>query len=135
VRWRSIFRASGSAIVRTVLFRSRTALIAATAYIGWDVIQSEVGVLDFVRTHPSVFGFSAAFLAKLAAMAMKCGYATYAAKHVTYPPKGPLPLPGSDVEFDDGCDVWSMVEAQATLNNPAFNIYRVYDVVRSRFRG
>jgi carboxypeptidase D len=93
--------------------------------------MSEVPVLDFVRTYQSVFAFDPAFMANLSAQAQQCGYADYAATHVTYPPKGPLPLPGKSVEFDDGCDIWSTVANQALAINPAFNIYDIFATVRA----
>ena len=50
-------------------------------------------------------------------------------KYVTYPPRGPLPLPGTSVEFDDGCDVFDMIASAAMIVNPAFNPYRIFDMV------
>ena len=54
-------------------------------------------------------------------------YAGYVEKHVTFPPKGLLPLPGKSVEADRGCDVWDLIFDAALLVNPAFNIYRIFD--------
>ena len=54
-------------------------------------------------------------------------------KHVTFPPKGLLPLPGKSVEADRGCDVWDLIFDAALLVNPAFNIYRIFDTVRPSF--
>jgi hypothetical protein len=51
------------------------------------------------------------------------------AKYVTYPPQGLLPLPGTNVEFDEGCDVWDMILNASVIVNPAFNPYRIFDVV------
>lgn len=66
-------------------------------------------------------------------MAEQCNYADYFDKFVTYPPTGLLPLPGSSVEADDGCDVWDAIFEAALLVNPAFDIYRIFDTVRSEF--
>lgn len=67
-------------------------------------------------------------MAQLDAKAASCGYADYSATHVTYPPKGLLPLPGDgSTEFADGCDVWTDIFNAALLVNPAFNIYRIFD--------
>jgi carboxypeptidase D len=116
---------------RELAFWSGAALPdVSPASIGWDVIQIEMPTLAFVLSHPSVFGFSQAFLLQLTALATRCNYADYSLKHVTYPPKGLLPLPGKDIEFDDGCDAWTMVLNEATRLNPAFNEYHVYDTVR-----
>ena len=60
--------------------------------------------------------------------ALKCGYAGYQQKYATYPPKGPLPLPGHDTISDPGCDVWSDIFNAVLIVNPAFNIYRIFDV-------
>lgn len=50
-------------------------------------------------------------------------------KYVTYPPRGPLPLPGTSTESDQGCDVWDEVFNAALLVNPAFNVYHIFDMV------
>ena len=59
----------------------------------------------------------------------KCNYAGYLDKYLKYPPQGPLPLPGNDVEFDPGCDLWSDIYSAALVINPAFNVYRIFDMV------
>lgn len=59
----------------------------------------------------------------------KCNYAGYLDKYLKYPPQGPLPLPGHDVEFDPGCDLWTDIYSAALVINPAFNIYRIFDMV------
>jgi len=61
--------------------------------------------------------------------AKRCGYYDYMSKYLKYPPRGPLPLPGHSIEFDDGCDLWTMIFNAALVINPAFNIYRIFDVV------
>jgi carboxypeptidase D len=63
----------------------------------------------------------------------KCHYAGYLKKHLKYPPKGPLPLPGSDVEADPGCDIWTDIVEAAMIVNPGFNIYRIFDMVSVSF--
>jgi len=50
-------------------------------------------------------------------------------KHVTYPPTGRLPLPGTSTEADPGCDVWDEIFDAALLVNPAFNPYHIFDTV------
>lgn len=62
--------------------------------------------------------------------AAACNYTGYMEKYVTYPPEGLLPLPGSSVEYDEGCDVWDAIFSAALLVNPAFDIYRIFDTVR-----
>ena len=61
--------------------------------------------------------------------AAACGYTTYSEEHVTYPPKGLLPLPNKSVEPVEGCDLWGQIFDAALLINPAFDIYRVFDTV------
>jgi carboxypeptidase D len=60
---------------------------------------------------------------------MKCKYAGYLKKHLNYPPKGLLPLPGKSVDADPGCDLWTEIFEAALLINPAFNVYRIFDMV------
>ena len=69
-------------------------------------------------------------MADLNAQAERCNYTGYFEEHVTYPPKGLLPLPGDSVEFARGCDVWDRILDEALVINPAFNIYRIFDTVR-----
>ena len=77
-----------------------------------------------------IFSFqSESFMAHLDAVAAKCGYTGYVEKHVTFPPKGRLPLPGKSTEADPGCDVWSEIFNAALAVNPAFNVYRIFDTV------
>jgi len=59
----------------------------------------------------------------------ECNYAGYLDKHLKYPPRGLLPLPGESVRSDPGCDLWTEIYEAALLVNPAFNIYRIFDVV------
>jgi carboxypeptidase D len=61
--------------------------------------------------------------------AAKCGYAGYMDKYVTYPPKGPLPLPGNSESYTDACDIWWEIYLAAGRVNPVFNPYRIFDVV------
>ena len=70
-------------------------------------------------------------MAEIDVIADKCGYANYSKTYVTYPPKGPLPLPGKSVYGDHGCNVWEPIFQAALLVNPAFDIYRVFDTVRT----
>lgn len=95
--------------------------------LGWDVVQSQIPAVKFVHKYENVFAFNQTFLAQLNAMAEQCNYADYFDKFVTYPPAGLLPLPGSSIEADDGCDVWDAIFEAALLVNPAFDIYRIFD--------
>jgi carboxypeptidase D len=63
---------------------------------------------------------------QIEATAEKCGYTGYMDAYVTYPPKGPLPLPNSS-DVDSSCDVWYAIFEAAVIVNPAFNVYRIFD--------
>jgi len=58
-----------------------------------------------------------------------CKYAGYLKKHLKYPPGKLLPLPGKSTTADPGCDLWTEIFTAALLVNPAFNVYRIFDVV------
>lgn len=93
----------------------------------WDVIQEEMPAVNFVHKYESVFNLNSTFMAQIDTLADKCGYTNYSATHVTYPPKGLLPLPGKSTEGDRGCRVWDSIFDAALLVNPAFDIYRIFD--------
>jgi len=76
-----------------------------------------------------LFSDSQTFMSHLKKKNKECGYAGYMKKHVKYPPGGLLPLPGKNTTADPGCDLWSEIFGAALLVNPAFNIYRIFDVV------
>jgi hypothetical protein len=76
---------------------------------------------------------SQTFMAELDKKAASCNYAGYVRKHVTYPPKGLLPLPGKSTSADKGCDVWDDILNAALIVNPAFNIYRIFDTVSAHY--
>lgn len=68
-------------------------------------------------------------MAQLKHTAKQCGYSDYMSKYLKYPPHGPLPLPGHSTSYDPGCDVWDTIFEAALIINPAFNVYRIFDVV------
>jgi hypothetical protein len=93
------------------------------------VVQAEIPALPFVKKYANVFSFNSTFMASLEATSQKCGYTNYIEKYVTYPPKGPLPLPGGTTDISDECDIWTAIIEAALEINPAFNLYRIFDVV------
>ncbi|KAI0055876.1 alpha/beta-hydrolase [Artomyces pyxidatus] len=94
-----------------------------------DAVQLEAPAVNFVQKYTNVFAFNQSFLASLNARAQSCNYANYLTTHLTYPPPpAPFALPGQSVEFDPGCDVWNDIVGAALLLNPAFNIYRIFDM-------
>ncbi|KAI0773570.1 alpha/beta-hydrolase [Fomes fomentarius] len=104
-----------------------TGFFVADPVLGWDVVQEQIPAVSFVHKYENVFAFNQSFLAELDSTAARCNYANYFEKHVTYPPKGLLPLPGKSTEADRGCDVWDTIFDAAVTVNPAFNIYRIFD--------
>jgi hypothetical protein len=72
---------------------------------------------------------SQTFLAYLDKKNQECGYAGYLDQHLKYPPSGPLPLPGGSPQITENCDLWFEIYDAAVIINPAFNIYRIFDVV------
>ncbi|KAG6873608.1 hypothetical protein C0995_013981 [Termitomyces sp. Mi166 len=95
--------------------------------LSWDVVQEQIPAVDFVHKYEHVFAFNQSFMTQLDALAVRCNYAGYFDKHVTFPPKGLLPLPGKSTFADPGCDAWDMIFEAALAVNPAFNIYRIFD--------
>lgn len=95
--------------------------------ISWDVVQEEIPAVNFVHKYQNVFALNQTFVEQLDATAAACGYTDYFEKYVTYPPTGLLPLPGTSVEADPGCDVWDAIFSAALIVNPAFDIYRIFD--------
>lgn len=113
------------------------------------VISAEVPAVNFVHKNQNVFPFksvqfglglkicrlkicfiSQTFLAYLDNLANRCNYNSYLEKYLTYPPPpAPFPLPGKSTLADPGCDAWTAIFEAALLLNPAFDIYRIFDMV------
>ncbi|KAH9978141.1 peptidase S10, serine carboxypeptidase [Lactifluus volemus] len=93
------------------------------------LIDQEIPAVRFVHKYENVFAFNQTFLAHLDSVAAACNYTGYMEKFASYPPPGPLPLPGNSTEFDEGCDVWDEIVSAALIINPAFNIYHIFDMV------
>ncbi|KAG8806089.1 hypothetical protein FRC17_005184 [Serendipita sp. 399] len=98
------------------------------AVLGWDVVQNQIPAVNFVHKYENVFAFNQTFMKELDKINKKCGYANYMDKYLKYPPRGKLPLPGHSTQFDPGCDVWTLIFEAALIINPAFNVYRIFDV-------
>ncbi|KAF9040776.1 Alpha/Beta hydrolase protein [Panaeolus papilionaceus] len=95
--------------------------------ITWDVVHQQIPILKFVKKYESVFVLNQTFMNQIEKISSQCNYTGYTDKFLTYPPKGPLPLPGIPVSPSDDCDLWTMIYWAATRINPAFNIYRIFD--------
>ncbi|TFK89211.1 alpha/beta-hydrolase [Polyporus arcularius HHB13444] len=95
--------------------------------LGWNVTQQQIPAVDFVHKYDPVFSLNRTFMAQIDDVATRCGYAGYVDTYLTYPPRGPLPLPGNSTIFDEGCNVWQMILDAALIVNPGFNYYRIFD--------
>ncbi|EKM76102.1 hypothetical protein AGABI1DRAFT_45474 [Agaricus bisporus var. burnettii JB137-S8] len=95
--------------------------------LSWDVVQEQIPAVNFVHKYEHVFALNQTAMKELDEIALRCNYAGYMDEFVTYPPKGPLPLPGKSTFADPGCDVWDLIFEEAIRVNPAFNIYRIFD--------
>jgi carboxypeptidase D len=85
-------------------------------------------ILDIFHSRPAFV--SQSFLAQIDQIADKCNYNSYLKKYLTYPPPpAPFALPGTSINGDPGCDVYEEIIGAALLLNPAFNIYRIFDMV------
>jgi carboxypeptidase D len=110
-----------------------------------DAAQEQIGALRFAQANANLFPFTNAQWTALQNISDTCNYTTYLDKYVTYPPKGPLPLPSGSTVRPPGCNIWTEITSNvtkyvvtftsATKNsdvvcrlNPAFNVYRVADV-------
>ncbi|KAI0314676.1 alpha/beta-hydrolase [Amylostereum chailletii] len=96
--------------------------------LSYDVVQQDIPALRFAQANRNVFPFNSSFYATLQNISDTCGFTDYLDDFVTYPPQGQLPLPvGTGGTFNTlpSCRVWSMIERQIGVINPAFDVYRV----------
>jgi len=84
----------------------------------------------FCNLSSDILSVSQSFLAQIDKIADECNYKSYLEKFLTYPPPpAPFPLPGTSVVADPACDVWTTIVEAALLLNPAFDVYRIFDMV------
>ncbi|GJJ15865.1 hypothetical protein Clacol_010143 [Clathrus columnatus] len=95
----------------------------------WNVVHTQIPALHFVKKYKNVFAFNSTYMDHLEKKSARCHYTDYFEKHVSYPPKGLLPLPGRSTESDPDCDIWDDIFEAALIINPAFNVYRIFDVL------
>ena len=87
-----------------------------------------ISSLHIFNSHPAFV--SQSFLAQINQIADKCNYNSYLKTFLTYPPPpAPFALPGTSIEADPGCNVHDEIIRAVLLLNPAFNIYRIFDMV------
>ncbi|KAK0522411.1 hypothetical protein OC834_006296 [Tilletia horrida] len=99
-------------------------LTTIDAVLSSDMVQSELGSVGYASAHQAHLKLSDAFMTRLKAEAKQHGLLDYMDKHLTYPPKGPIPIPDVFTDPDPDYDPWSniMTEAKAQVG-PSFNIY------------
>ncbi|THH29556.1 hypothetical protein EUX98_g4633 [Antrodiella citrinella] len=95
--------------------------------LSFDIVQEQIPAVNFVHKYEHVFAFNDTFMAHLDAQSAACGFTNYSDIHVTFPPKGQLPLPNNSSRTARGCDLWDEIFDAAVQINPAFNIYRIFD--------
>ncbi|KAI0251528.1 Alpha/Beta hydrolase protein [Lactifluus subvellereus] len=101
----------------------------ASPILGRDVVSTQAPAVNFVHKNENVFAFNQSFLAHIDQVADACNYTSYLSKFLTYPPPpAPFPLPGTSIEADPGCEVYTQIIEAALLLNPAFDIYRIFDM-------
>ncbi|TFY66307.1 hypothetical protein EVG20_g4784 [Dentipellis fragilis] len=95
--------------------------------LSYDAVQEQIPALRFVQANQNVFPFNSSFSAELQSISDSCGYTDYLDKFVSYPPKGQLPLVGTNGTFrtTNECDIWDLIIDEVSVINPAFNVYRV----------
>lgn len=93
------------------------------------LVQQEIPALRFARANENLFAFNSSFWAQLQHISDDCGYTDYLDKFVTYPPKGLLPLVGTNGTFTVApqCRLHSPIQRAVGVLNPAFDVYRVSD--------
>lgn len=98
--------------------------------ISYTVVQYEIPTLKFVKDNKNVFPLNSTFMADIEKRSDECGYTDYVDTYVTYPPKGPLPMPkgnNGSVAAPGHCQIRDRVRNAAQKLNPAFNKFRVTD--------
>ncbi|EJD41864.1 alpha/beta-hydrolase [Auricularia subglabra TFB-10046 SS5] len=96
----------------------------------YGVVQQDIPSLRFVQANQNLFPFNKTFMAQLQSASDACGYTDYLDQFVTFPPKGPLPLPvgtNGTTSAIPSCRLHSMVQRAVNILNPAFDVYRVSD--------
>jgi len=96
-------------------------------FTSWNVVTEQIPTFPFIQKWNNVLNINASFITQLEEINDKCGYADYSTKYVTYPPKGPLPLPPGGTNISDECDIFDTFFNAALLVNPCFNIYHILD--------
>ncbi|KAI9775698.1 MAG: hypothetical protein M1835_005728 [Candelina submexicana] len=86
-------------------------------------VHDQVPLVAFVDYWSGLLNLNASFSADIHKRADSCGYTSFLAEYLVFPPKGPLPEPPDPTAL--GCDIFDSVIDAASLVNPCFNIYQV----------
>ncbi|EPQ54184.1 alpha/beta-hydrolase, partial [Gloeophyllum trabeum ATCC 11539] len=93
--------------------------------ISHDVVEYDIPAFGFVKENQALFPLNSTFMSHIEQASNSCGYTTYVDTYATYPPAGPLPLPGGTVKIPSQCKIRDAVTSAMQLINPAFTKYRV----------
>ena len=108
---------------------SLSGILFFNAGIGDDVLQTEVPLASFARSHPHAFNLNASFLAHFAEIDETCGYTSYVSQHLMFPPAGAFPPSLNKTSFGrlhPACDMFVPLFEAFRRVNPCFNIYNIY---------
>lgn len=83
--------------------------------------------LPFIQKNNNMFGLNDTFMAQIAELDKKCGYAEYREKYLTYPPSGlqPPTFFNYSSPVDEACDIFDMVINAGLAVNPCSNVYEI----------
>ncbi|KAK2467440.1 hypothetical protein APHAL10511_000675 [Amanita phalloides] len=100
----------------------------ADPLISWSVVQAQIPALDFVKKYDHVFSLNDTYMSQLEEISAQCNYTGYVEKYVTYPPNDLMPLTWTDYTLPPACDIWNRILNATLITNPAFNVYRIFDM-------
>ncbi|KDQ13772.1 hypothetical protein BOTBODRAFT_33214 [Botryobasidium botryosum FD-172 SS1] len=97
------------------------------ASISYNVVLETIPTVAFLDQWNDVLKLNSTFVSQVQAASDDCGYTDYMAKYVTYPPNGPLPLPGGSSSVSSHCDIYNQALAAAKLANPCYHRHHFMD--------
>lgn len=84
-----------------------------------------VPAVDFVDQWSGLFSFNSTFTSYLHSQAEHCGYTSFLAKYLTFPPPGPFPSSPQFGATSGNCNLWDEILNAVFLTNPCFDLYQV----------
>ncbi|PNY29751.1 Carboxypeptidase [Tolypocladium capitatum] len=100
------------------------------------MVQTNVIMESFVQQHYDLMPLGDSTMQSIHDISQRCGFTEWNEKYLTYPPSGPAPLnpPGVDVSPNgtvvlnmECASLFDMINAEAQLVNPCFNVYNIRD--------